>query len=160
MGELVMRSNSSDLYNSPLALRYLRLTFYTNGVKTSHQLTLNMTNVGYWSNDQVTAQVVRRDESQLLVALCHDEKFYAMLLNDEQSKDDLQVGTDINKKLLDVKGLHIVKSVKADECDEMPQNLLEDENDKSESSSIALKIDTVSQLVAIVLLMKSIMSVL
>lgn len=158
MGEVVMRSNSSDLYNSPLALRYLRLTFYTNGVKVPHQLTLNMTNVGYWSNDAVTAQVIRRDESQLLVAMCHDDKFYAMLLSDENSKDDLQVGKDINKKLLDVKGLHIVKSVKTDECAEMPQNLLDDDSDDtSESSAVALQINSV---VAIVFLMKSIMSVL
>lgn len=157
MGEVVMRSNSSDLYNSPLALRYLRLTFSTNGAKVHHQVTLNMTNVGYWSNDDVTVQVLRRDESQLLVAVCKDEMFYAMLLNHENSKDDLQVGKDINKKLLDVKGLTVLKSVEIDECAEIPQNLLDD-SDTSESSSTALRINIA--LVAIVFSLKSIMSVL
>lgn len=160
MGEAVMTSNSSDLYNSPLALRYLQLIFNTNGAKVSRQVTLNMTNVGYWSNEDVTVQVLRRDESQLLIALCENEKFYAMLLGyDDENVKGLQVGRDINKSLIAVKGLTILKSVKIDnDCEEIPQNLLENTNENDQSSAIAQKINL--SLVAILLVFKSLMSLL
>jgi hypothetical protein len=123
-----MKSNSSDLYNSPLALRHLKLNFYFNALEvSSYQVTLNMSNVGYWNNNDVTVQVLRVDESQLLLAICENDKFYAILLeNEAKVKDDrLRVSSEINMSLLKVKNLTTLKRSKLDaECTEIPENII------------------------------------
>lgn len=134
MGEGMMITNSSDLYNFSLALRHLKLNFYFNTVKVSYQVTLNMSNIGYWSNGDVTVQVLRRDESQLLIAICEHDKFYAVLLSSD-STNKLQVGTNINTKLLEIKKLIPVKTVKLDvEC-EAPANIIKDQQSSDNNNN-------------------------
>jgi hypothetical protein len=149
MGEGMMKSNSSDLYNSPLALRHLKLNFYFDAAKVSCQVTLNMSNIGYWSSDDVTVQVLRRDESQLLIAICDHDKFYAVLLSSDPD-NKMQVGADINKKLLDIKKLHTLKTVKLDvECS-APENFIKDQqiNDDQVSSTGKLNFSFATLLLA------------
>lgn len=112
----IQASEPSDPFNYLLSLRYLKLKFdYTTHSLTSY-VTLNMTNVGFWSGDVVGAgdkivvQVMKSDNTQLMLTICTDSKLYTVLLNKNTDDESFKNSKQLNKLILEIRKLKVLST--------------------------------------------------
>lgn len=76
---------------NPLAPRHLRMQFSYETHSQLYVATINMTNVGLWSGGEITTQVLKSDENQLMLTICEPDnnKLYSILLTKNTDIDSL-----------------------------------------------------------------------
>lgn len=107
MNDEVNFSKPVDPYNFRLAIRHLRLDFfYHSQFAYSQTVTLNMTKIGIWQGDDITVQVLKSNEIQMMLTICEPKssKLSTVLLSKSPSTVE---PTAINKLIMQIRNLTI-----------------------------------------------------
>jgi hypothetical protein len=101
-----------DYFNFRLALRHLKVNFYTNNKKpVQYILTFNNTNQMLWYGNNVRMQIIKFDRRQMMLTVCAMDKgeIYTILSNRyEENRNEFQAdSTHLNRLILQGRNLKI-----------------------------------------------------
>lgn len=101
-----------DYFNFRLALRHLKVSIYTNNIKSvEYILTFNNTKQMLWYGDNIRMQIIKFDRKQMMLTVCAMDKgeMYTILSNryDENRTEYQTDSTHLNRLILQGRNLKI-----------------------------------------------------
>ncbi|KAL7033771.1 hypothetical protein ACKWTF_007716 [Chironomus riparius] len=101
-----------DYFNFRLALRYLKVNFYSNNMKSGEYiLSFNNTKQMLWYGNDIRMQIIKFDRKQMMLTVCAMDKgeMYTILSNryDENRNEYQTDSTNLNRLILQGRNLKI-----------------------------------------------------
>ena len=126
-----------DYFNFRLALRHLKVNFYTNKMKSvEYILSFNNTKQMLWYGNNIRMQIIKFDRKQMMLTVCAMDKgeMYTILSNryDENRTEYQTDSTHLNRLILQGRNLKIQSKFDLQtNCSSVAQNVF-DENESTE----------------------------